>query len=230
VEQYVHGRVLLAGDAAHVHSPAGGQGMNTGMQDAANLAWKIALVQRGAASAELLTTYHDERHPVGAAVVRQSGLLLKAGMATGPARFARDHLAPIAVSIPELRRRFVAFLTEEAVSYRHGPLADGTGHRHGAHSGDVWPLSLGAQAELVLVGDASRDGDVPQTFAGPNGFPLTVTRAGADSPAARALGHDRGAILVRPDGVVASLADDAATATASFTRCLPADASPGPRS
>jgi 2-polyprenyl-6-methoxyphenol hydroxylase-like FAD-dependent oxidoreductase len=219
VEQYVHGRVVLAGDAAHVHSPAGGQGMNTGMQDAANLAWKIALVQRGAVSASLLATYQAERHPVGAAVVRQSGLLLKAAMATGPLRFARNHLAPIALSIPQLQRQFVAFLTEEAVSYRHGPLADGSGHRHGARSGEVWPLSPGAQAELILLGDAARD-EAPETFGGPNGFPLTVTRVDPDGRRAVALGQDSGAVLVRPDGVVASVGADAATAMAWFSQHL----------
>ncbi|WP_424210937.1 FAD-dependent monooxygenase [Streptomyces sp. BI20] len=64
-----HGRVLLAGDAAHVHAPLGGQGLNTGLQDAVNLGWKLALVARGAAPAELLDTYTAERRPVAAAVV-----------------------------------------------------------------------------------------------------------------------------------------------------------------
>ncbi|OLT14096.1 hypothetical protein BJF78_20080 [Pseudonocardia sp. CNS-139] len=64
VPQYRHGRVLLAGDAAHIHSPAAGQGMNTGIQDAVNLAWKLALVATGRADARLLDSYHDERHPV----------------------------------------------------------------------------------------------------------------------------------------------------------------------
>ena len=213
VARYVHGRVVLAGDAAHVHSPAGGQGMNTGMQDAANLAWKIALVQRGAAPESLLATYQDERHPVGAAVVRQSGLMLKAAMATGATRLARDHVAPIALSMPVLRRNVIAFLTEEAVSYGNGPLADGTGHRHGARSGAVWPLSPGAEAELVLLGGAAKDA-APATFGGPGGFPLTVTRAVVDDRIAEALGSDSGAVLVRPDGAVASVADDAETATA----------------
>ncbi len=213
IARYVHGRVLLAGDAAHVHSPAGGQGMNTGMQDAANLAWKVALVQRGAADPSLLETYHDERHPVGAAVVKQSGLMLKAAMATGAKRFARDHVAPAALSMPVARHKLIAFLTEEAVSYADGPLADGTGHRHGAHSGAVWPLSPGAQAELVLLGDAAKDA-APDTFGGPDGFPLTVTRADVDDHIADALGSDSGAVLVRPDGAVASVGKDAETATA----------------
>jgi hypothetical protein len=69
---YRRGRVLLAGDAAHVHSPIGGQGLNLGLQDAANLGWKLALVARGLADPELLDTYTAERHPVGAQVLRDS--------------------------------------------------------------------------------------------------------------------------------------------------------------
>ncbi len=66
VSDYRKGRVMLAGDAAHVHSPAGGQGMNTGMQDAFNLAWKLALIERGAGQAEpLLQSYSIERSAVG---------------------------------------------------------------------------------------------------------------------------------------------------------------------
>jgi 2-polyprenyl-6-methoxyphenol hydroxylase-like FAD-dependent oxidoreductase len=67
--------VLLAGDAAHVHSPAGGQGLNTGLQDAANLAWKVAMVAAGAASdpEDLMLTYQEERWPVGAHVIAMSG-------------------------------------------------------------------------------------------------------------------------------------------------------------
>jgi 2-polyprenyl-6-methoxyphenol hydroxylase-like FAD-dependent oxidoreductase len=76
VDSYVHGRVVLVGDAAHVHSPAGGQGMNTGIQDAANVAWKIALAERGAAPASLVSTYDTERHPVGKDVEAYSQLIL----------------------------------------------------------------------------------------------------------------------------------------------------------
>ncbi|UTI65866.1 FAD-dependent monooxygenase [Paraconexibacter antarcticus] len=69
-DAYRSGRVLLAGDAAHIHSPAGGQGLNTGVQDAVNLGWKLAAVARGDAPDALLDTYHAERHPVGARVLR----------------------------------------------------------------------------------------------------------------------------------------------------------------
>ena len=69
---YRSGRVLLAGDAAHVHSPAGGQGLNTGMQDAVNLGWKLAQVVKRISPESLLDTYHAERHPVAARVLRSS--------------------------------------------------------------------------------------------------------------------------------------------------------------
>lgn len=213
ITDYVHGRVVLAGDAAHIHSPAGGQGMNTGLQDAANLAWKIALVQRGAAPEALLATYQAERHPVGEAVLKQSGAMLRMTMVSGPKKFIRDHLVPAALSLPVVRRKLVEFLTEEAVSYREGPLADGSGHHGGARSGDGWPLSRGAQAELVLLGGAAKDA-APDTFGGPQGLPLTVTRAEVDDHIAEALGDDSGAVLVRPDGVVATVGEGAQSATA----------------
>ncbi|GAA0409230.1 FAD-dependent monooxygenase [Streptomyces luteireticuli] len=72
VERYVNGRVLLAGDAAHVHLPAGGQGLNLGVQDAFNLGWKLAATVRGRAPEGLLDTYHSERHPVGAGVLENT--------------------------------------------------------------------------------------------------------------------------------------------------------------
>ncbi|SMD16419.1 FAD-dependent oxidoreductase [Kibdelosporangium aridum] len=80
VPNYRQGRVFLAGDAAHCHSPAGGQGMNTGIQDAANLGWKLAAVLNGHAGDELLDTYQEERHPVGKTVLRSSGTIIRLGM------------------------------------------------------------------------------------------------------------------------------------------------------
>lgn len=75
--EYRVGRVFLAGDAAHVHSPAGGMGMNTGLQDAANLSWKLSAVLGGSASPALLETYQSERHPVGRLVLRLSGAIIR---------------------------------------------------------------------------------------------------------------------------------------------------------
>ncbi len=81
VTKYRVGRVFLAGDAAHCHSPAGGQGMNAGLQDAANLGWKLAAAVHGWAPDGLLDSYHTERYPIGRAVVRGSGELLRLALA-----------------------------------------------------------------------------------------------------------------------------------------------------
>ncbi|MER8183348.1 FAD-dependent monooxygenase [Kitasatospora sp. NPDC094015] len=103
VPSYRSGRVFLAGDAAHCHSPAGGQGMNTGLQDAANLSWKLVAALRGWAPDALLDTYQTERHPVGRAVLRSSGALIRVALAhSAPTRALRtaltsvaDHLGPV---------------------------------------------------------------------------------------------------------------------------------------
>lgn len=220
IEQYVHGRILLAGDAAHVHSPAGGQGMNTGIQDAANLAWKLALVYKGAASSSLMDTYQTERHPVGESVLVMTGKMLKFGMVTGAKKFMRDLVGRSALPLNVVQRRVLSFLTEESVNYRNGPLSDDSGTHGGAQSGDVWPLSFGAQAELVLLGDASRD-QAPTMFGGAQGFPLTVTRIDEDSRIADRLGSVHGAVLVRPDGVVASVGKNAAEVAEWMDKKLP---------
>ncbi|MFG2130881.1 FAD-dependent monooxygenase [Streptomyces sp. NPDC048751] len=89
VTEYRRGRVLLAGDSAHIHLPAGGQGMNTSIQDAVNLGWKLAAVVRGRAGEELLDTYHTERHPVGERLLlntRAQGLLFLSGPEMQPLR------------------------------------------------------------------------------------------------------------------------------------------------
>ena len=70
IKAFNKGNIFFCGDAAHVHSPAGGQGMNTGLQDAYNLAWKIALVVNGTAKESLLNTYHEERNPVAESLLK----------------------------------------------------------------------------------------------------------------------------------------------------------------
>ena len=92
-ETYRRGRVLLAGDAAHTHAPFGGQGMLTGLGDAENLAWKLALVVSGRAEARLLDTYQRERRPLATEVLRGTSAVTKINMARGPVgRFLRDRL------------------------------------------------------------------------------------------------------------------------------------------
>jgi 2-polyprenyl-6-methoxyphenol hydroxylase-like FAD-dependent oxidoreductase len=119
VAQYRHGRVFLAGDAAHVHSPMGGQGMNTGIQDAANLAWKIDAVLAGADDT-VLDSYHDERHPIGKRVVLQSGMMAR-GVTLHPrvARGLRNLLAPRLLRIPRVRDEVAGSFAGTTLRYAH---------------------------------------------------------------------------------------------------------------
>lgn len=123
VPRYREGRIFLAGDAAHVHSPAGAQGMNTGMQDAVNLAWKLALVCRGLARPALLDSYDAERRPVGSAVIAASGRLTKAALIESSAgRAVRDSLAHLLLGLGPVQRALVDTMTEVGIGYPHSPI------------------------------------------------------------------------------------------------------------
>jgi hypothetical protein len=119
VSNYRQGRVFLCGDAAHVHSPAGGQGMNTGMQDAFNLAWKLAMVSHDRASSDLLDSYSPERSAIGEQVLRNAGNLTRLAILRNP---ILQEIRSVAVSalgkIPALRQRMVDQLTEVDLNYR----------------------------------------------------------------------------------------------------------------
>jgi 2-polyprenyl-6-methoxyphenol hydroxylase-like FAD-dependent oxidoreductase len=119
VPRYRVGRVFVAGDAAHIHSPVGGQGMNTGIQDAFNLAWKLALVDAGAARAELLDSYEPERRPIAAATLQSTDLATRAiTLRNSIARELRNRLAPIVSSLEPVQRRMLGAASEVALHYR----------------------------------------------------------------------------------------------------------------
>ncbi|WP_078843900.1 FAD-dependent oxidoreductase [Streptomyces albus] len=121
VPAYRTGRVLLAGDAAHVHSPAGGQGMNTGLQDAANLGWKLTAVLRDGAPGTLLDSYHEERHPVGRMVLRSSGAILRLATARVPSGPGLRRLAAlIAGRARPVTRRALGSVTGIGIAYGAG--------------------------------------------------------------------------------------------------------------
>ena len=126
VADYRHGNVFLAGDAAHIHSPAGGQGMNTGMQDAFNLAWKLAAVHHGLAAPEpLLSSYSTERSAVGRQVLADAGRLTAlAIMRNRAAQVIRNHVAALAFGVPcsPLPGIMADKLTELAIGYPESPL------------------------------------------------------------------------------------------------------------
>jgi 2-polyprenyl-6-methoxyphenol hydroxylase-like FAD-dependent oxidoreductase len=114
-QQYQVGRVFLAGDAAHVHPPTGGQGLNLGLQDAFNLGWKIAAVL-GGADATLLDTYHAERHPVGAAVVANTLAQAVLSLKDAPHQALRSIVADL-LALPEANHEVTGMITGLGIDY-----------------------------------------------------------------------------------------------------------------
>jgi 2-polyprenyl-6-methoxyphenol hydroxylase-like FAD-dependent oxidoreductase len=123
VKHYRKGRAFLLGDAAHIHSPVGAQGMNTGMQDAFNLAWKLALVISQHAPDSLLDSYEAEREPVGAALLRATKLASRLIWSHNPlVTTLRDKIIPIAAPTKIVQRRIINTIAETSITYRHSPL------------------------------------------------------------------------------------------------------------
>jgi hypothetical protein len=193
-EHYRAGRVLLVGDAAHVHSPMGGPGLNLGMQDAVNLGWKLAAVVAGTAPDGLLDTYESERYPVGERVMMHSQAQLALN-APGP-------------EVASLRKLFGELAAKAEVAGHLAGLLAGSDVRYDV--GDDHPLSGRMVPDLVLD-DGRRVADLLQS-ARPvlldlsGGITLShdridvVSGTMADRPAA--------ALLIRPDGYVAWAADN----------------------
>jgi len=194
---YRRGRILLAGDAAHVHSPFGGQGLNLGIGDAMNLGWKLAAVVTGEAPVELLDTYTAERHPIGAWVLEWTR-------------------AQVAIMRPDPHSRAMRAVTAELLSTRDGATSVFTkisGVLHSYDLGEGHPLQGRSAPDLALA-DGTRLGEHGHDGSGVL-FDLT------DSPDLRAIAEPwdgqvrivtaktaepsdvSAAILVRPDGIVA---------------------------
>jgi 2-polyprenyl-6-methoxyphenol hydroxylase-like FAD-dependent oxidoreductase len=134
--RFKKGRAFLLGDAAHVHSPAGGQGMNTGIGDAVNLAWKLAAVIQGRAPPRLLSTYEPERQGFAKRLVATTDKVFTFATATGKmAERVRTSVAPILapflMGMQPVRRFAFRTVSQMVVNYRHGPLSAGA-------AGDVW--------------------------------------------------------------------------------------------
>ncbi|WP_328547314.1 FAD-dependent monooxygenase [Streptomyces platensis] len=218
VPSYRVGRAFLAGDAAHVHSPAGALGMNTGLQDAANLSWKLAAVLRGRAPDGLLDSYQTERHPVGKQALRSSGALIRiALLPTGPGHAVRALAAQLVNRVRPLSRRAVRTISGLGIAYPAGPGA----HPLAGHRAPDFRLAGGSrlyellrQGRFVLITPAGEPG-VPQTPASGGDSPRP-----ADDRVATASWRSerRTALLVRPDGYIAWATD--ATAPAARTAAL----------
>jgi 3-(3-hydroxy-phenyl)propionate hydroxylase len=203
---YRAGRVLLAGDAAHVHSPVGGQGLNTGVQDAMNLGWKLAQVVNGVSSDSLLDSYHAERHPVGARVLRNTMAQVALTRIDDRTEVLRESVTEM-LSMDEPRRRFGAMMSGLDIRYDLGDGHPLLGRRmpdldlvtvdgvrrvytllHGARPVLV---DFGAPGAVAIGGWADRVQSVHASCDGPWELPaIGVVTAPT-------------AVLIRPDGHVA---------------------------
>ncbi|MCU1395986.1 MAG: hypothetical protein JWM34_4414 [Ilumatobacteraceae bacterium] len=159
---YRHGRVLLAGDAAHLHPPQGGQGLNTGVQDAVNLGWKLAQVVNGMSPDSLLDTYHTERHPVGARVLRSTMAQVALSSPDDRHQALRDTLAGLVV-MDGPRRRLAGMLAALDIHYDLGEGHPLVGRRMpdidlrtAADSTRVYELLHEARPVLLNLGRAGR--------------------------------------------------------------------------
>lgn len=150
---YRKGRAFVAGDAAHIHSPVGAQGMNTGIQDAYNLGWKVALVARGEAPASLLDSYDAERRPVGEKLLHFTDRFFAIAVGGGRlGRFVRRLLPTIAVRVlqlPFVRKRIARFVSQTGIRYRSSPLSVDA---HGAARLDSRAPHAGDRAPDVELG------------------------------------------------------------------------------
>jgi hypothetical protein len=136
VAHYRWGRTFLAGDAAHVHSPAGGQGMNTGMQDAFNLAWKLALVIAGTCEETLLDSYDAERSYVGDEVLKSASRLTTVGTLRNPvAQSVRNVVGHALLGLAPVRQGFADNMTEVTIGYPESPLNGRARSGHDLKSG-----------------------------------------------------------------------------------------------
>ncbi|KIF05612.1 monooxygenase [Streptomyces sp. RSD-27] len=206
VTEYRRGRVLLAGDAAHIHLPAGGQGMNTGIQDAFNLGWKLAAVVRERAPLSLLDTYHTERHAVGRRLLmntRAQGLLFLSGAEVQP---LRDSLREL-MAYEDVARHLAAMVTGLEISYEVGKGSHPLLGRRMPHLELAGPEGPTSSTELLrpargVLLDLADNPRLRRRAAAWAERVDTVTARPRDAGAAE-VPHDTTALLIRPDGYVA---------------------------
>jgi hypothetical protein len=203
-------RVLLAGDAAHVHSPVGGQGLNTGVQDAVNLGWKLAQVIHGTAPEGLLDTYHAERHPVAARVLRTTMAQVALMRVDDRTEALRESVSEL-LSMDEPRKRFAAMMSGLDIHYELGEGHPLLGRRmpdldlvtaNGPlrvftllHAAQPLLLNLDEPGGLGITPWADRVQLIEATYDGAWELPV-IGPVGAPA-----------AVLIRPDGYVAWVGD-----------------------
>ncbi|TQM38869.1 FAD-dependent monooxygenase [Pseudonocardia cypriaca] len=222
-ERFRSGPVFLAGDAAHIHSPAGGQGMNLAIGDAVNLAWKLGLVARGEAHERLLDSYEAERMPVAVTVLRGADRGFALETAAHPAAvWGRAHLAGRAITfaqrLPPVRHAVFRLFSQTWITYRDNPATGGV--RAGGRAPCGGPRA-GLRHHLLVFGDPAAGWAVEaalDAYAVP--VSVEVVPAGEHGLRRQYRARPPWLVLVRPDGHIgyAGPADDLDALTAHLDR------------
>jgi len=208
-EHFRDGRVFLSGDAGHVHSPAGGQGMNTGIGDAVNLAWKLAAVVGGKADPVVLASYEAERMPFAQSLVRTTDRVFEAAVGRGLfSRLVRSVFAPtilpFALRFAAARRAQFRLVSQTRITYRGSPLCDGSAGD--VHAGDRLPWVEGLDNFAPLTSMGWQVHVYGEASSGIRAFAASVNLPLHEWPWTREAGKAglaRDAVyLVRPDGHV----------------------------
>lgn len=192
------GRIFVAGDAAHIHSPFGGQGMNTGLHDVWNLVWKLDFFLRGRGNEQLLDSYGAERIPVIKGVIETTHNLTRV-MGT-PNKFAqalRNTIIPMVSRLAPFQHAFVQRLSELGVAYRGSPIVEGPGKRYFGDS--IWGGQGILSHFLLVLGDDADSATKESAKQIAGLFPDVVELRFAQR---------HGVVLVRPDGYIAYSAQD----------------------
>ena len=198
IAEYKHGRIFLAGDASHIHSPAGGQGMNTGMQDVINLAWKLAMVTRGQATTTLLDSYSPERSGVGEKVLHNAIQMTEIATLKNPvAQQARNMALRLLFAFHTVQDKVPAALSETEISYPDSPLSYGphAGKRLAPSTYAGPPPGAGKEPRFVLYTTDEKRGAALAAQ-----FPTLV------EPNSRPPANPESLLVVRPDGYVGLVA------------------------
>ena len=215
-KRYRTGNAFLAGDASHIHSPVGGQGMNTGIQDAANLAWKLAAVARGA-DQKLLESYEEERGAVGKALLRFTERGLKFATAKNPlVEGLRDTVLPLLTRSTTVQNLLLGFISETAIEYRASSIVANEVSDGALRAGDRMPdvnvvmedgtrglLADWTEAEhLAVLMNAMpmENGELEKQLARTK--VVTIVSSQLDDEGRRLFGVERKVFIVRPDGYI----------------------------
>jgi len=212
-KHYRKGNIFLAGDASHIHSPVAGQGMNTGIQDAANLCWKIAAIERGSDAAEyLLDSYETERAAVGRALLAKTGTVLKLVTSGNPlATGLSDLIVPHVTEVDPMQKAISGFISETAIEYRSSPVVVDKGGEGELRAGDRMPdvalsnasslldhWTSGRPLAVLLNGAEAARAELAAALS--HSDVAGIRSEELDAEGRRQFGEKPSLLLVRPDG------------------------------